>query len=117
MRNKCSYNSELAIVHAFLCSRVGYCSSLLIGLPKVRFYSIQSVLNAAARYIAHLRKLSHISSFMFYKLHCLPLSARIQLKILALVLKSKLGHAPKYLRDNIRPFFYLQLKLTLTTPL
>ena len=33
----------------------------------------------------------------------LPLSDRIQFKVLALVLKSKLGLAPKYLRDVIRP--------------
>jgi len=47
-------------------------------------------------------KFSHISSVMFNQLHCLPLSARIEFKIVALVLKSKLGVAPKYLRDHIR---------------
>src|SRR6218665_163955 len=41
-------------------------------------------------------------SFMFNQLHWLPLSARIKLKIVALVLKSKLGVAPKYLEPNIR---------------
>ena len=39
---------------------------------------------------------------MVEQLHWLPLSARIQFKIIALVLKSKLGFAPKYLRDLIR---------------
>ena len=41
--------------------------------------------------------------FMVNQLHWLPLSARIQFKVLALVLKSKLGLAPKYLTDFIRP--------------
>src|SRR6185503_18163913 len=36
-------------------------------------------------------------------LHWLPLSDRIQFKVLALVLKSKLGLAPKYLMEVIRP--------------
>ena len=44
----------------------------------------------------------HISSFMINQLHWLPLTARIQFKVLVLVLKSKLGIAPKYLRDRIR---------------
>src|SRR3984885_1579378 len=39
---------------------------------------------------------------MVEQLHWLPLSARIQFKIIALVLKSKLGFAPKYLTDLIR---------------
>src|SRR5688572_8826226 len=40
---------------------------------------------------------------MVNQLHWLPLSDRIQFKVLALVLKSKLGLAPKYPRDVIRP--------------
>src|SRR6218665_854809 len=49
-----------------------------------------------------LPKFSNISSFTFNRLHWLPLSARIKFRILALVLKSKLGVAPKYLWDHIR---------------
>src|SRR5688572_14894453 len=60
-----------SIVHAFVCSRIDYCNSLLIGLPKVR---LSPVLNAAARLIAHLPKYFHISSFMVNQLHWLPLS-------------------------------------------
>ena len=44
------------------------------------------------------------------QLHWLPLSACIWLKILVLVVKSKLGLAPKYLRDHIRPL-YLQRRI------
>src|ERR1043165_6594746 len=36
------------------------------------------------------------------QLHWLPLTAQVQFKVLVLVLKSKLGIAPKYLRDHIR---------------
>src|SRR6218665_2048233 len=63
------------IVHAFVSSRIDYCNSLHIGLPKVRRSPSQSVLNAAARLIALLPKSSsHISSFMINQLHWLPLS-------------------------------------------
>ena len=97
------FSSKLtSIVHAFVCSRIDFCNSVLIGLSKVRLSPIQSVLNAAARLIARLPKFSHISSFMINQLHWLPLTARIGFKVLILVLKSKLGIAPKYLRDHIR---------------
>jgi len=102
IRKSVSLSTMTSIVHAFVCSRIDYCNSLLIGLPKVRLSPIQSVLNAAARMIARLPKYSHISSFMINQLHWLPFPARIQFKLLVLVLKSKLGLAPKYLGDHIR---------------
>src|SRR6218665_416837 len=51
---RCSVSSHVfpSIVHAFVCSRIDYCNSLVVGLPKVRLSPIQSVLNAAARLIA-----------------------------------------------------------------
>ena len=103
IRRSVSLTTMTSIVHAFVCSRIDYCNSVLTGLPKVRLSPIQSVLNAAARLIARLPKYSHISMFMVNQLHWLPLSARIQFKVLALFLKSKLGLAPKYLTDLIRP--------------
>src|SRR6218665_3858707 len=71
---------------------------------------IQSVLNAAARLIARLPKFSHIPSLIINQLHWLSLSVPIQLKMLVLVLKSKLGVSRKYLRDHIGSL-YLQLRL------
>jgi len=91
-----------SIVHAFICSRIDYCNSLLVGLPKVRLSPLQSVLNAAARLIARLPRTSHISAFMFDLFHWLPLVARIQLKVLTLIYRSHIGHALRYLRDLIR---------------
>ena len=63
--------------------------SLLVGLPKVRLSPIQSVLNAAARLTARVPRTSHISAFMFDHLHCLPLIARIQIKVLTLIYRSQ----------------------------
>jgi len=91
-----------SIVHAFICCRIDYCNSLFVGLPKIRLSPLQSVLNAAARLIARLPRFFHISTFMFERLHWLPLTARIQLKVLIHVIRSCLGLAPKYLCDSIR---------------
>src|SRR6218665_4020418 len=41
-------------------------------------------------------------SFMFDRLHWLPFVARIKLKVLALIYRSHIGQAPRYLRDLIR---------------
>src|SRR6218665_1348813 len=64
----CSY------FHAFVCSRIDYCNSLLIGLPKTRLSPLQIVLNAAARLIARLPRYSHISYYIKEHLHWLPIS-------------------------------------------
>src|SRR6218665_1291672 len=65
-----------SIVDAFVCSRIDYCNSLLIGLPKTRLSPLQTVLNAAARLIPRLPPYSHISYYMYIKehLHYCPFS-------------------------------------------
>ena len=95
------------IVHAFVCSRINYCNSLLIGLSKTRLSPLQTVLNAAARLIARLSCYSHISSYqgtslIGFQSDWLPISTRIEYKGLLIVLKAPMGMAPKYLRDAIR---------------
>src|SRR6218665_2368732 len=102
IRRSVSSHIFTSIVHAFVCSRIDYCNSLLIGLPKVRLSPIQSVLNAAARLIRRLPRTYLISAFMFDHLHWLPLIARIQLKVLTLIYRSHIGQAPRYLRDLFR---------------
>src|SRR5678816_3029665 len=99
VRRSVSSSVFTTLVHAFICSRIDYCNSLLIGLPKVHLSPLQSVLNAAARLVARLPWYSHISTFMFEQLHWLPLSARIKFKIIILVFKAQRGFAPKYLSD------------------
>src|SRR6218665_1750078 len=59
-------------------------------------------LNAAARLIARLPRYSHISYYIKEHLHWLPISTRIEYKILLIVLKAQMGVAPKHLRDAIR---------------
>src|SRR6218665_2238412 len=91
-----------SIVHAFIYPRIDYCNSLLIGLPKTRLSPLQTVLNAAARLIARLPRYSHISYYIKEHLHWLPISTRIEYKVLLIVLKAQMGVAPKYFRDAIR---------------
>ena len=51
-----SPRSLTRLVHAFITSRVDYCSSLLIGAPKKMTDKLQRVLNSAARIVSNTRK-------------------------------------------------------------
>ena len=79
IRRSVSAKVFLTIVHSFVCSRIDYCNSLLIGLPKTRLAPLQTVLNAAARMIARLPPYSHISDYitkaMSHQSHreCIPI--------------------------------------------
>src|SRR6218665_3516320 len=101
IRKAVSVTIFTSIVHAFVCSMIDYCNSLLIGLPMTRLSPLQTVLNTAARLIARLPRYSHISYYIKEHLHWLPISTRIEYKVLLIVLKAQMGVAPKYLRDVI----------------
>src|SRR6218665_2447897 len=77
-----------SIVHAFVCYRIDYCNSLLIGLPKTRLSPLQTVLNAAARLIVRLPCYSHISFYI--KEHLQSLLA-LNIKFCLLFLRPKWG--------------------------
>jgi hypothetical protein len=77
-----------------------YCNSLLVGLPKSLTNRIQRVQNTAARIIARTPKHHHITPILA-ELHWLPISARIEYKILLYVYKVLAGTAPVYLKELV----------------
>ena len=56
IRRSLDDDSVATLVHAFITSRVDYCSSLLIGAPKKTTDKLQRVLNSAARIVSNTRK-------------------------------------------------------------
>ena len=98
---KClSRDSLLALIHAFVTSRLDFCNSLLYGLPKPQIVKLQRVQNAAARLAMNISKYSHVTQ-AFQDLHWLPVRARIHFKILLLVFKAIHGLAPPYISDLV----------------
>lgn len=64
---------------------IDYCNLLLMELPRAQLSSVQSVLDAAARMIAHLPQYLLLSIYMINDLHWLPVISRIKHNFLLLI--------------------------------
>src|SRR6218665_733847 len=98
-----TFNAAVSLVHAFVFSRLDYCSSIFVGLPGVRMEKLRRVHRAAARLIGGFRKFGHISHYMRDVLHWLPFPQRISYMIASLVWRCFSGWAPSYLRELCLP--------------
>ena len=87
------------LVHAFIVSRLDYCSALYLGLPATRIGCLDRVLRMAARLIGRIPKYGHVSDYMRDVLHWLPVPQRIIYRVSTLVWRCIVGAAPVYLQE------------------
>jgi hypothetical protein len=59
-----SFSSASMLTHAFVCSRLDYCSSLYVGLPQVRLNCLNRVLRSAARLVG-----GHLSVWPCFRIY------------------------------------------------
>src|SRR6218665_2482408 len=84
------------LVHAFVVSRLDYCSAIYEGLPTYRVKCLDSVLRTAARLVGRIPRFGRVSGYMRDVLHCLPYPQRIVYRISALVRRCIEGLASSY---------------------
>lgn len=92
-----------AAIHAYVIAVIDQNNSLLKGLPKSLLLKLTRVQHAAARAIVGIRKHDHITHHM-KELHWLPVSYRIDFKILLLVFKALHDEGPIYIKELLIPY-------------
>ena len=91
------------LVHAFITSKLGYCNSLLYGLPATEVQKLRRIQNITARLVVKAKRTDHTSPIL-QQLHWLPVSERISFKILLLTYKTVKGYAPSYIEDLVNHY-------------
>ena len=89
-----------ALVVALVLSRLDYGNAVLVGLPGYLYSCLQSVFNAAARFIAGLQHSDRIIN-MLTSFHWLRMLECVQFKLLTIVFHSLNGTAPSYLAADL----------------
>ena len=83
------------VTHEVL-TRLDYCNSLYISLPKYQLRRLQVVMNRAARLVFGLPRREHITPYL-RRLHWLPVGPRIDYKIILLAHKAQCFAQPEHL--------------------
>ena len=89
------------LVQCYVISRIDYCNSLLISLPKTQLSRLQMVMNIAARLIFKQPRDSSVTELL-RKLHWLKIEDRIHFKVLCLTWQSLHKSGPSYISDLIK---------------
>ena len=95
-----SYFSD---INSFVLSRFDYCNALIYGLPDHLINRLQMVQNSAARLVVGARRWEHVTPIL-KSLFWLPVSCRVELKLLSLAYRCVYGTATSYLANLIRPY-------------
>ena len=96
IRSSLTTDAAKTLAQAFVGGRLDYCNSLLYGVSGELLRRLQSVRNAAARFITGTRKYDHITPVL-RSLHWLPVRRRIIFKIATLMYRCLNGLVPSYL--------------------
>ena len=91
-------NTATTIATSMIHSKLDYCNSLFLNLPKFELNRLQSILNSAARAITNTSKFSKITPVL-KSLHWLKISERIHFKILSVTYFALQSNQPSYLRS------------------
>lgn len=91
-----------SVIQATVISKIDQNNGLLSGSPKYLISKLQSVQNAAAKFVCSINRFNHEEPPL-EKLHWLPVEFRIQYKLLLLCFKCSHGLGPEYLLELLTP--------------
>ncbi|PIK54613.1 14-3-3-like protein [Apostichopus japonicus] len=103
MRNYLDNKTCEILVHAFVTSKLDFLNSLLFGLPDSTIKKLQKIQNTAARIVKRKGRKCRTTPLL-KELHWLPISYRIQYKILLLTFCAHHLERPVYLSQLLRPY-------------
>ena len=103
IRSYITQEAAATLINAQVTSRLDSFNAVLYGLPSYLLHRLQLVQNNAARLVTGIRKQNNITPTL-KTLHWLPISFRIEYKIILLCFKSLNNLAPKYLSDLLIPY-------------
>ena len=86
------------VVHAFVTTKLDYCSHLYFDLSKYQVNKMLRVQNTVAQLVTHSSKYDHITPLL-QQLHWLPVLYCVVFKILLLVYKAHHGLCPGYVSE------------------
>jgi hypothetical protein len=96
IRSTLDYTTAQTIATSLIHSKVDYCNSLFLNLPRDQLERLQLILNSAARAVSRTPRFSHISPVL-KSLHWLKIDQRIHYKVLSITYKTLQSHKPSYL--------------------
>ena len=101
--NKSSKSIWLLTKLRELSTHTSHHACLLLGLPQQTIWKLQTVQNAAAHLIIHVKRQQHITP-VFIQLHWLPVANCIPFKMLLLLFKFLQGQGTEYLQELLIPY-------------
>ena len=103
IRKYLSQDAIAQLIHSLVTSRLDYCNAALVGITDANLRKLQRVQNVAARILTGTPRDNHITPVLF-KLHWLPIEARILFKILLFTYKAYHNLAPAYINDLVHHY-------------
>jgi len=92
---------KLMLVKQLIISKMDFCNSLYMNLPKTRLKKLKSILNGCVRFIYNVSVRSEDLIPYYKKAHILPVDERIFFKVCLLSYKVVYGISPDYLQDLV----------------
>ena len=101
-RVQCNFNQDTTkiLVQAIILSKLDYCNSLLLGIPKYNIANLQRIQDMSCRMIYILPKHSSINTYLA-QLHWLKIQEHITYKVATIMYKCIHNTAPAYLTEMV----------------